>query len=93
VNRRGPNDPIRPWPAPEEPVRYLEINLERKIRWKSVISFTLFYALVCAVLVWFFVRFTQSLATAIILVAFMVGYMSLMAWWAMRTHGGRDEMR
>jgi hypothetical protein len=42
------------------------------------------------VLVWLFARFTSSLALAVGVVLFLVGYMLLMGWWASRNLEGRD---
>ncbi len=70
-------------------LQYIEIPLGRSKRWKGLVGYVLFFAGVCALLVWMFARFTTSMRLAVGLVLFMVTYMGLMGWWTGRNMGGR----
>jgi hypothetical protein len=81
--REGPDQ------APDRP-KYLNIELGRGKRWAGVIGFVLLFVAVSIVLVWMFAWFTSSVALAVGVVMFLVGYMLLMGWWASRNLEGRD---
>ena len=71
----------------------MEIQLDRKRRWRGWIAYLLLFGLICAVLVWFMLYFTPSLPLAVGAVLFMVSWMVLMGWWASRhmERTNRDE--
>jgi hypothetical protein len=73
-------------PAPQ----YLDIQLGRGKRWAGLVGYVVLFVSVSAVLVWMFTWFTSSLALAVGVVLFLVGYMLLMGWWAGRNLEGRD---
>jgi hypothetical protein len=62
----------------------MEISLGRGKRILGLLIWLALVAVVAAVLVFLFVRFTASLRTALALVAFMLAYMAVMAWITMR---------
>lgn len=72
------------------PVIELEIDTGRKRRWIGWMLYLLAFAGLAALLVWFFVMLNTTLALAIAVVTFMVGYMVTMGYFASRTH---DEGR
>lgn len=79
--------------APQDkvlPLAELEIDISRKRRWVGWTLYILIFAGLAALLVWFFVMLNTTLALAIAVVTFMVGYMVIMGYCASRTH---DEGR
>ena len=62
----------------------IEINPEKNRRVAGWIGYLLMFAAVAGVLVAVFARFTASVAWAVTLVTFMIGYMVLMGWLAAR---------
>ena len=82
--------PDEPPPNGDEAPRYLEIQLGRRRRWAGIFGFVALFVAVSGVLVWLFSWFTRSLALAVGVVLFLVGYMLLMGWWAGRNLEGRD---
>lgn len=65
--------------------QYMEIAGDTKKRkWLGWIAFILIYLIVSAALVTLFIYFTNNWTLAIMLVGFMVMYMSFMGWLAMR---------
>jgi hypothetical protein len=75
------------------PPEYMEIDTGRKRRWMGLAAYVIFYLAVSSLLVFLLSRFTASLALAVGLVAFMVGYMTLMGWWASRGWSGDRDPR
>ena len=84
--------PGPPPPKPDAPIE-LEIDTARARRWRGTAAYLLLFAAVAGLLVYGFVQFTASFAVAIFLVAFMLGYMLLMAKIANADppRGGRRE--
>jgi hypothetical protein len=72
------------------PMTELEIDISRKRRWIGWTLYILIFAGLAALLVWFFVMLNTTLALAIAVVTFMIGYMVTMGYFASRTH---DEGR
>ncbi|MGF1635379.1 MAG: hypothetical protein ACFCVE_16145 [Phycisphaerae bacterium] len=70
----------------DEPIE-LAIDTDRTRRLRGLASYVLFYAGVCALLVWVFYQFTNSWPVALVVVVFMTGYMLLMGHLAGRTVG------
>ncbi len=68
----------------------LEIDTSRKRRWIGWSLYVLIFLGLASLLVWFFVMLNTTLALAIAVVTFMVGYMVLMGYFAGKTH---DEGR
>ncbi len=68
----------------------LEIDTSRKRRWMNTVLYVLAFVAVAALLVWFFVMLNTTLALAIAVVTFMVGYMVIMGYVAGKGH---DERR
>ena len=62
-----------------------------KGRWVSLIAYAMIFLLVAGLFVFLFIQFTSSWRLALILVAFLVGYMLLMGYLAGRNVEGRDE--
>lgn len=87
--------PRRPTGKPDEPrLDELSIDTGWSRRWLGIVGYLLYFAIVAGVLIYLFFQFTDSLKLAFVLVVFMVGYMSLMGWIAMRknaNHGGNLE--
>lgn len=79
--------------SPEgEPIRYIEIDTGgRRKRFIGTVTYLLFFLAVAAALVSLFIYFTNHWTLAILLVGFMVLYMSLMGWLAMRKVEERDD--
>jgi hypothetical protein len=69
----------------------LEIPAVGQGRWlRGLIWYLILVAGVASLLVYLFVRFTGSLRLAVLLVAFMLGYMGVMGWLASRRADERD---
>ncbi|HMO25640.1 MAG TPA: hypothetical protein PKB10_05175 [Tepidisphaeraceae bacterium] len=62
------------------PMRQIEIALDRKRRLAGLIWWTILFLLVASAFAWLFMRFTNSLRVALVVTAFIVGYMLLMGW-------------
>jgi hypothetical protein len=77
-------------PSDEKPPRYLDIDLSSGKRWRGWIGYLLLVAAVAWALIYLFVKFTGSLLLAIVLVAFMMTYMGIMGWLAVRKGNDRD---
>jgi hypothetical protein len=76
----------------EEPQRFLEIDTGgRRKRIVGTVSYLLFFLGVAAALVTLFIYFTNQWTLAILLVGFMVIYMAIMGWLAMRKHREIDD--
>jgi hypothetical protein len=69
----------------------LEIDLGRRKRWISRLSYLGFFAVVAGVLMVMLDRFTHSRTLAIGLVSFMVVYMALMGHWASKSIERRER--
>ena len=68
----------------------LEIDTARKRRWVGLAVYALIYLAVAGVLVVLFIRLNTTFALALGLVAFMVGYMTLMGYLAGRKPDRRE---
>jgi hypothetical protein len=80
-----------PAPSNGKPPRFLDIDLSAGKRWRGLIGYALLVAAVAGLLIYLFVQFTGSLVLAIVLVAFMMGYMGIMGWLAVRKADGKNE--
>ncbi len=81
-------DPVQNDPTTGE--RYLQMSdVDQPRRWWGRAAFIALYLVVSAALVALFIFFTNNWMLAVLLVGFMVLYMTLMAWLAMR----RNERR
>jgi hypothetical protein len=77
-------------PDAKTPPTELEIDTGRGRRWVGRTAYVLLLLGLAALLVWFFVMLNTTLALAIAVVTFMIGYMITMGYFAGRTH---DERR
>lgn len=68
----------------------IEISPERRGRVVSWAGYLILVAAVAALLVLAFARFTGALWLAVMLVSFMLLYMGIAAWLAMRNSEGKD---
>ena len=68
----------------------LEIESARGRRWVGLAGYALVYLAVAGVLVFLLTRLSTSWALAVGLVAFMIGYMSLMGYLAGRKSGRKE---
>ncbi|MFT3786048.1 MAG: hypothetical protein QM770_07770 [Tepidisphaeraceae bacterium] len=78
-----------------EPLEAMVIAPDRARRWTGWVTYVLLFLGVAAAFVWLFVQLTLSWKIALGSVAFLMGYMLLMAWWAGRgadTTDYRDRM-
>ncbi len=88
------NDPDDLAPPSREPIREMEIggpSVARRIR--GWIAYVAIFASVAAVLTWMFTQFSVPWRIALAIVVFMVGYMSLTAWWSSRADDRLGSMR
>ena len=77
-------------PAADKPkLEELQIDTGRGRRWLGLAGYVLFFALVAGVLIYLFFQFTDSLKLAFLLVIFMVTYMAVMGWLAMRRNANQ----
>jgi hypothetical protein len=77
--------------AGEEPLEEMEIEIDtgRKKRFQGLLLYLLLFLAVSAALFYLLIQFSGSVALAVGLVGFMVGYMVLMSYWA----GGKIRKR
>lgn len=67
-----------------------EDDRPRPKRWLGFIAFITLYLAVSGVLVAVLIRFTKNWILAVTLVGFMVAYMTVMAWMALRRSQDKD---
>lgn len=78
------------------PMREIEIALDRKKRLIGLMWWSILFLIVASAFAWLFMHFTNSLRVALVVTAFVVGYMLLMGWIASgkldrRTNPFRDD--
>lgn len=78
------NPQTTPEPVPYRD--YVEIEIGAKRKWIGWTMYVLAFAALAALLVWMFVLLNTTLALAIAVVLFMVGYMVIMGILASRGH-------
>ena len=66
----------------DQETQFLEIDTGRKRRWFGWVGYILFFVIVAAALIFFFVQLNTSFRLAAGLVIFMVAYMAIMGWFA-----------
>jgi len=72
--------------------RYLEIGPSgKRKRTRGLVAFILFFAGVGWGLAYLLMQFTRNWILAVVLVGFMVGYMSIMGWLAMRKQNDNEN--
>ena len=74
---------------PDAPIE-LEIDTAKKRRWTGWIAYVLLYLVVAVLLVVILVKLWTPVALAVGLVAFIVGYMTLMGYLASRNINRRE---
>jgi hypothetical protein len=76
--------------SPEDAPLELEIDTAKKRRWTGWIAYILLYLVVAALLIVILVKLWTPVALAVGLVAFIVGYMTLMGYLASRNINRRE---
>ena len=69
----------------------LTIDTSRRRRWIGWTLYILAFVSLSALLVWFFIMLNTTVALAITVVTFMVGYMLLMGYLAGKSHDERGN--